>query len=254
MNATTTATENPTTTEETTALPKFADFPDPRPAYRKPILKSKISVDAILQRTNPAQRPANSLAYLDVGDCFASLEEEENELREKERELVKLNAETNERIRVVRETEILLDAREKLLDDRESVLAQRLSGTGEDSALAALEHSLAESRRALVQANQSIAEKEEIIASLRAEIEALKAAAPAPCAIASDTAEDSGEAPYGGISHKSLAEQVAFLREREAFIEQSENVLFDKAQHLQEWETRLQQREHDHASEHRASA
>jgi len=50
MNATTTATENPTATEDSTALPKFADFPDPRPAYRKPILKSKISVDAILQR------------------------------------------------------------------------------------------------------------------------------------------------------------------------------------------------------------
>jgi DNA repair exonuclease SbcCD ATPase subunit len=254
MNATTTATENPTTTEETTALPKFADFPDPRPAYRKPILKSKISVDAILQRTNPAQRPANSLAYLDVGDCFASLEAEENELREKERELIKLNAETHERIRVVRETEILLDAREKLLDDRESVLAQRLAGTGADNALAAMEHSLADSRRALAQANQSSAAKEEIIAALREEIGALKAAQTAPPGNASGAGENPGDEPYAGISHKSLAEQVAFLREREAFIEQSENVLFDKAQHLQEWETRLQQCEHDHASEHRVSA
>lgn len=43
----------------------------------------------------------------------------------------------------------------------------------------------------------------------------------------------------------SLEEQVAFLRVLEAFIEQSENTLFEKAQSLQEWEMRLQQLEHD---------
>jgi hypothetical protein len=42
------------------------------------------------------------------------------------------------------------------------------------------------------------------------------------------------------------------LREREAFIEESENTLFSKAQELQEWEARLQQEQE--MAERKASA
>jgi hypothetical protein len=221
----------------------FADFPDPRPGARRPRLECRPSVDAILQRTDPTLRPANSIAYIDVGDCFASLEEEETALRDKERELIKLRAETLERVRLVRETEILLDARERILDQREASIAERSADSATGAGLAALEKSLRESRQSLTRANQTIAEKDELIGSLRADLEALKAQiASGPAA---DGDADTDADPYRPITHKTLTEQVAFLREREAFIEQSENVLFDKAQHLQEWETRLQQQSHD---------
>lgn len=234
--------------------PEQADFPDPRPNFPDPrpqAAKKKLgqdaglSIDAIIQRTHPKKRPANSLIDLGVEECFASLEAEEGVLREREREVARLRAEADERVRVVRETEILLDAREKILNDRESILAKRLANTSSDVSIAALDQSLKETRNALEEANKAMAEKEQVIAALRREMEELKATGPT-----SSAAEDDGDRPlgYDDITHKSLAEQVAFLREREAFIEQSENTLFDKAQTLQEWETRLQQSEHDQAS------
>jgi chromosome segregation ATPase len=222
---------------EKPALPTYANFPDPRPAVRRP----RLQVESIIERTDPNQRSVQSLVYLGVEDCFATLEAEENALQQREQDLAKIRAETFERIRVVRETEILLDAREKLLDDREALLAERMSGSSPDKGLAALDRSLKETRQALKQANDAVKEREEIIAQLRAEMEELKAISTrvAPAA--------AGESPmsYDKVTHKSLSDQVAFLKEREAFIEESENTLFDKAQHLQEWETRLQQQEHD---------
>lgn len=220
---------------------QFGNFPDPRPGHKRPKLEGKPSVDAILQRTNPSERPASDLVYLGVEDCFATLEAEEFAFKEKEREMARLRAETEERIRVVKETEILLEAREKLLDDREEMLAGRMNHHSSEGESAALDKSLKDTRQALNFANKSIAEKETIIAALRAELEQLKAARPIPASGGADSALNS----YHDITHKSLAEQVAFLREREAFIEQSENTLFDTAQNLQEWEARLEQREHD---------
>lgn len=230
---------------EKPSLPTYANFPDPRPAVRKP----RLAVDSIIERTDPAQRSTQqsvqSLVYLGVEDCFATLEAEEDALKEREQDLSQLRAETYERIRVVRETEILLEAREKLLDDRESLLLERFSGTSPDKGMAALENSLKETQQALRQANESAAAKEEIIAELRAEMQELKAISTRITASASEESPIS----YEQVTHKSLSEQVAFLKEREAFIEESENTLFDKAQHLQEWETHLQQQEHDQLSE-----
>jgi DNA repair exonuclease SbcCD ATPase subunit len=222
------------------SLPTYANFPDPRPAVRRP----RLAVNSIIERTDPAQRSVQSLVYLGVEDCFATLEAEEVALKEREQDLAQMRADTFERIRVVRETEILLEAREKLLDDREALLAERMSGTSADKGLAALDRSLKETRQALKQANAAVNEREEIIAQLRAEMNELKAIS---SRVAPAAAEDS-PMTYEQVSHKSLSDQVAFLKEREAFIEESENTLFDKAQHLQEWETRLQQQEHDQDS------
>jgi hypothetical protein len=223
--------------------PPFIDFPDPRPSASKPKADAGLSIDAILQRTHPSKRPANSLIDLGVQECFDSLEAEEGALRERERETARLRADTLERERVVRETELLLGARERLLDDREKVLAARLANPA-DQNVAALDKSLKDTRDALFRANESVNEKERIIAALRAEMEELRAARPA----SAESASADAPTTYADITHKSLAEQVAFLKEREAFIEQSENTLFDKAQTLQEWETRLQQSEHDQAN------
>lgn len=219
------------------SLPTYANFPDPRPTVRRP----RLQVDSIIERTDPNQRSVQSLVYLGVEDCFATLEAEEVALKEREEDLSQVRAETFERIRVVRETEILLDAREKLLDDREALLAERLSGTSPDKGVAGLERSLQETRQALKQANDAVNEREEMIAQLRSEMSELKAISTRMEPASSD------ESPltYEHVTHKSLSEQVAFLKEREAFIEESENTLFDKAQHLQEWETRLEQQEHD---------
>ncbi|NDV61462.1 hypothetical protein G0Q06_03260 [Puniceicoccales bacterium CK1056] len=225
--------------------PEFVDFPDPRPAAQKKQMNPNagLSIDAILQRTHPTKRPGNSLIDLGVEECFASLEAEEDALRNREREVAKLRAEADERVRAVRETEILLDARERILNDREAVLAKRLASTSKDGSIAALDESLKETRHALGEANEVIIEKDQVIAALRKEMEELKSAA--PVAAPSADADQDGPLSYDDVTHKSLSEQVAFLREREAFIEQSENTLFDKAQTLQEWETRLQQEEHD---------
>lgn len=236
------------TTAANSNLPKFADFPDPRPAAatKKQDNPGGLSIDAILQRTHPKKRPSNSLIDLGVEECFASLEAEEDALRAREREVAKQRAEADERVRVVRETEILLEAREKILDDREQVLAKRLASSSSDASasIAALDKSLHETRDSLGEANNALVEKEQVIAALRREMEELKAAAAATPA----AADEDRPLDYDDITHKSLADQVAFLREREAFIEQSENTLFDKAQNLQEWETRLQQSEHDQAN------
>jgi hypothetical protein len=128
-----------------------------------------------------------------------------------------------------------------VLDNRELLLSARLVESVPDQKITLLEKSLNDSRHALSQANHALADMEGIISSLRAEIENIKSVSLEPEQEFSDEQVDG----YAGITDKSLAEQVAFLREREAFIEESENVLFDKAQHLQEWETRLEQQEHD---------
>lgn len=230
--------------------PVTANFPDPRKGREKPSLRSSQSVDAILQRTDPEKRSVSDLVYLGVEDSIAELEAEESALQDRERELAKVKAETDERMRVVKETEILLAAREKVIAERETMLAQRLSNSTPDKDMAALDKALKETRETLNRANEAIAEKEGIIGSLRSEMEELKAKA-------NRSEESGGDAngpvtSYDEVAHKSLADQVAFLREREAFIEESENTLFNKAQELQEWETQLQQDAHDQESAHQA--
>lgn len=220
------------------------NFPDPRPKNKRPKLEPGLSIDAILQRTNPSRKPSDRLADLGIEDCFASLESEDAALREEERRLSRLRAETFERIRVVRESEILIEAREKVLDEREAVLSKRLASTLPDQNLEELDKALKAARLSLREANAALSEKENIIASLYSEIEELKADRP----FKELSEDDIDTISYQDVTHKSLAEQVAFLKEREAFIEQSENTLFDKAQNLQEWETRLQQMEHDQSS------
>lgn len=142
-----------------------------------------------------------------------------------------------ERMRSARELEALLETREKQLDKRETEINSRLAEhVSHHLGLDKPQPSIV-AQQELREARQTIASHEETIAGLRAEIEALK----------ESVAESAGmcDDGYEAVTDLSLEEQVAFLREREAFIEQSENVLFDKAQHLQEWEARLEQAEHD---------
>jgi chromosome segregation ATPase len=211
------------------------------------------SVDAMLQDEQASAEITNEVSDLglELEDRAVNLSREKVALEKREREHDKLLAETLERVRVVRETEILLASRERLLDKREAILSTKRSNQSADEQIAVLEQSLQETRDTLETTNQILDEKEEVISTLREEIEQLNAAlleapanAPAP---ESTPAPEQAEpaSPYDKITHESLEEQVAFLKEREAFVEQSENVLFEKAQNLQEWETRLQQIQHD---------
>lgn len=224
--------------------PEPSEKPNLRVVDPAPNTKKSPSIDAIIQRTHPSQRRTNSLVEIGIQDRFSALEQEELDLKEKERDLIRLSAEIVERERVVRETEILLDARDRLLDDREAVLSARHGNDAEDHSITVLEKSLEDMREALDMANDALAEKERFITGLRTEIEQLSVVPPVP------EGKEAGPAPisFDTVAHPSLSDQVAFLREREAFIEESENTLFDKAQALQEWETRLQQNEHDQAS------
>lgn len=236
-----------------TELPANPNFPDPRLqstiAKRKSLRLRMPSVDAMLREEGAFEEVSNSLSDMQYDDRAAALTEQAAALEKKEKENAKLLAETLERVRIVRETEILLANRERLLDKREAVLSAKVSNRSSDANIEALEQTLEETRNNLAAVNMVNEEKEQVIADLRREIADLEAtldqvtdpsqqAAPQP-------QEQSNPSDYDSITHESLQEQVAFLKEREAFIEQSENVLFDKAQNLQEWETRLQQVQHD---------
>jgi len=230
----------------TDQLPVICNFPPPEQLHRKKSGRPSLSIDAIIQRTRQSGTPSAKLIDFDDRERLASLEEAEVEFHKKESQLAQTRAELAERERVVNETELLLSARERLLDDREALL-QNVS-LDEDSIL--LRKNLTATKEALELANHNLAGKDKTIASLRARIEELKAQNKEQA----DSAEPSKPASLDQVSHPSLADQVAFLREREAFIEASENTLFDKAQSLQEWETRLQQSEHDQIAEDPSSA
>jgi hypothetical protein len=222
--------------------PRKPDFPDPRKREKKLSLP-RPSIDSILQRTNPAQEkrrlvlPAEAnkkeeIVMIDKDDP------DESEVWKAQQEAARLKAESLDRMRIARELEVLLEAREKHLDKREAQLSTRVDEAIPDRNIAAHEQSLEETRRALSQANLSLEEMQSVIAEQRNELEQLKSS-PEP-----DTS-DASDALYATVTDKSLEEQVALLQEREAFIEQSENVLFDKAQHLQEWEARLEQKDQE---------
>ncbi|HSH09910.1 MAG TPA: hypothetical protein VK995_05950 [Oceanipulchritudo sp.] len=230
-------------------VPELVEFPNFPPPERKARITAGPSIDNILRRMNPAKSvdnpfnpfsPVSPAVKIETEASSTSLEQEREELREQQREFAAIKAESLERIRVARELETLLAARERLLDDREAMLSSRIVEDLPNQGVFSLQKSLNQTRQALNQASQSLAEKDVLISGLRAEIENLKAAR------SNSKAGPAGPVDgYEDVTHESLAEQVAFLKEREAFIEESENVLFDKAQHLQEWETRLQQSEHD---------
>lgn len=224
----------------TDQLPEICNFPPPEQLRRKNGNRPGLSIDAIIQRTRHSGTQAGNLIDFGEKERLASLEEAEIEFHEKESHLAQTRAELAERERVVNETEILLAARERLLDDREALL-QNVSVDG-DTLL--LQKNLRDAREALELANRNLAGKDQTIASLRARIEDLKARNEEHA----ESTEAARPESLEQVSHPSLAEQVAFLREREAFIEASENTLFDKAQSLQEWETRLQQSEHDQSA------
>ena len=215
------------------------------PPSGKPAPKTGPSIDSILRRMEQNKNAPSPLGHIGADERFASYERNETEFREQRREVARLQAESMERMRVAKETEILLAARERLLEQREALITARQADAHQPPSqeISALEATLRETREALKQANQGINEKEEMIADLRAEMEQILAGGAEADSIPGVTVDS-----YDGVTDPSLADQVAFLREREAFIEESENVLFDKAQQLQEWETRLQQMDHDQAN------
>ena len=222
--------------------PDFSERLVLEPSSSKPPIKGGPSVDSILRRMQYNKSVPSPIGNIGADDRFAAMDRNETDLREQRREVARLQAESMERMRVAKELELLLKAREHLLENREALITARQVDSQPGQQISALEKALRETREALGRANNVLAEKEEMIAAFRAQIQELQAsqseAAEAKAAVDS----------YEGVTDSSLAEQVAFLCEREAFIEESENVLFNKAQELQEWETRLQQSEHDLAN------
>lgn len=220
--------------------PEVVNFPDPRPQRQRIALK-KPSIDNILSRMSRSDAPVNVIEEEPVNPEPVEMEPIAETPPGEQPDFARLQAETNERIRVARELELLLSARENLLENREALLSRRQSG-GEPPAdeLSSLEESLTETQRTLKHASQTLADMEGTIASLRSEVDNLKRAGSEVELAPSEPVNS-----YDAVRDPSLADQVAFLKEREAFVEESENTLFEKAQELQEWETRLEQQEHD---------
>ena len=229
--------------------PELIDFPDPRqapPRRRERISLQKPPVDSILKRMSqgedvsaPKNKPVDSSD--DSDDPEALEEAEKEEFRKERREVTRIHSESMERMRVARELELLLDAREKVLDNREALLKAQKSEYLPESDISAMERSLLDIRKVLETASDTLTKMEGILSSRRAKlVSELKSGAADPTV--GNTKPVTG---YDDITDASLVEQVAFLKEREAYVEQSENVLFEKAQHLQEWQTRLEQMEDD---------
>lgn len=222
--------------------PEVAHFPPPPVGRDGKAIKRNLSIDSIMARTQPDRKETGNLIDFAARDHYDRLEAAVHELYQGRKELASLKAELAERERVVNETELLLSARERILDDREGLLA----GSVADQDTRKLQQALKDLRQALDQANHVIEEKNHALSELRLELERQKQewseSAPAPMA---DAGEGVPVTSIEDIRHPSLADQVEFLKEREAFIEESENTLFNKAQELQEWETRLQQQAHD---------
>jgi len=252
-----------TTTPDVTQskYPEIVDFPDPRKfadprQKREKISLPRPSLGTILSRMNHPDARSGNGGQGTPGEIPGATDDPVESLIDKQRELARIQAETTERIRVARELELLIAARENLLEKREALLNARLAGQSSDKEVSTLEKSLSDTRKALNKANQALAEMDGVVSGLRKEIENIRNAG------IDDEEAVAGVSEYEGVTHHSLAEQVAFLKEREAFIEQSENVLFDKAQQLQEWEARLEQRdsnrlhapEDDHDIENKAAS
>lgn len=239
------------------ALPEPArelvDFPDPRmvtPRRRDRISLQKPPVESILKQMTrgeeilpPPNKPQGKDEDPEDPDDPEAMEEaEKEEFRKQRREVARMHSESMERMRVARELEVLLEAREKVLDNREALLKAQNPEYLQDGDITAMERSLKDIRKVMEAATQSLTQMEGILSSRRAKL---------------DSAKQSGTGQYGAgkkisgygdLTDASLADQIAFLQEREAYVEESENVLFEKAQHLQEWQTRLEQMEHDNAS------
>ncbi len=230
--------------------PELIDFPDPRQA--PPKRKEKISmprqpVESVLKQISKgiSNTPTNQDKPENNDDTpvdpDAGEEDEKEELRKQRREVARIQSESMERMRVARELEVLLNAREKVLDNREALLSADKTDHLTQSDLSALEGSLKEIRKVMDTANQSLTQMENLLSARRASLEN------ASKGTGDEATAGKGKplSGYSDITHDSLAEQVAFLQEREAYVEKSENILFEKAQQLQEWETRLEQMEHD---------
>lgn len=239
-------------------LPEVVNFPDPRLQHKK-ISLPKPSIDQILRlrrqgadgtpriklvlpseqapRSREVKPPPGAL----IDDRADTIERQEEELREKQREFSRVQAETLERLRAAKELEILLASRENLLNEREALLDSRLADPSGRGEITSLQKSLEETRNKLSAALKQLDERNAAFTALEGQLQQVRLQAQGTDSSGSGT----GFSTLSDVSHPSLEEQVAFLREREAFIEESENVLFNKAQELQEWETRLQQMEHD---------
>ena len=207
-----------------------------------PSPSSGLSIDAILKRTRPDSKPTNNLIpFANTNRDASGTEETSSDLIAWEKQLFQTRSELTERERLVNESEVLLSARERLLDNREQLLSERMSAFARDGDTEWLQKTLSETKEALTMANDALADKEATIDRLQREVEELKTNGAA--AVGNPSAESGDDDPYARVSDPSLAEQVALLKEREAFIEESENTLFNKAQELQERETRLQHAE-----------
>lgn len=203
------------------------------------VASNELSLDKILQKTDPGNRTAGSIAENALSEEIRALDKAAAELASQRRSFAADQAALAERERACREMEMLQAARKRLLDQRHAVLnaCTPADTPAQQARLRDLEAMLDRTRAELDAANTALAERDQKIAELLNRISAIEALP--------DNSADQQAENTDAISHPSLQDQVAFLREREAFIEQSENTLFEKAQHLQEWESRLQQIEHD---------
>ncbi len=199
------------------------------------------SIDAILARTRPHVDRALQRRELELAERERSFQEQEKKLIERARFLREREIDIEQQEREFSEWEMLLDAREHNVTSREAMLLQHNTADEEspyakfESMRAAVEAREAEARCLSEKLNKRLQELKDREASLDARENRFASVAFSP-----DASEPSPEAETS-ISNREAAldEREQMLAEREAFIEKSENVLFSRAQELQELEAQF---------------
>lgn len=198
------------------------------------------SIDAILTRARPRVDRALRRREIEIIEREQALREGEKEFQQALRESRERTIALNERERECSEREMLLEIRENNVSLRESLLTP---GTGEPTESGEPPRKRyeelcrkLEDREAWLRARADEVDRKERELAERAK--ALDTDAKARAAGAS---KETPSAPDLAKRLDEIVDRERMLEEREAFIEQSENVLFNRAQELQELEAQLGQ-------------
>ncbi len=195
------------------------------------------SIDAILARARPRVDKALRRRESEVVERERALLEAEKRAQEESRALREREITLNERERECSEREMLLDIRENNVAMRESLLANDgESDSPENGSASALRRyedlraKLESQERELRRLSEQLDRREEELRRREKTFESAEAGGN----VQSNPAD-----PDAAARLRELEEREKMLAEREAFIEQSENVLFNRAQELQELEAQL---------------
>lgn len=202
------------------------------------------SIDAIISRTRPVVDRSFNRQRSQLVAREEAVQAAEQVLETRRRELRELEIHLHEKERELLEWDRLVEVRERNLRKREKQLLDGLDEPAAASSGSIRERDeLGRARAALQQREEELRVLSERCARRARELDQREAelSARATSPTAAGAADRPSENTLRDWEHQ-LAQKEAMLKEREAFVEKSENVLFERAQELQILEAELEQR------------